>query len=244
MSERLFQRLRKSLTTAFAVAAGNLVCAAPLTARITKIVVDEKISPAFCKGAACAAYGDAGQYEQIAGRAFGRARSRRSAQQTRSDIALGKTPGRQGPLRRYVSSSPSPLTWPKSSGLMWHDVPDPRPLARRTTPMERGFGDVGLASALAGRQRQHARRTFRHRRTRHDERRRAITSYRCPVAKNSDGSPVTGPVMGRIANRSGPGAQPLIIQTNPLPYMPASLDTSKATLVHTRSRIDGRCRHR
>ena len=37
--------------------------------------------------------------------------------------------------------------------------------------------------------------------------------------------------MGRIVNRSGPGAQPLIIQTNPLPYMPASLDTSKATLV-------------
>jgi hypothetical protein len=52
-----------------------------------------------------------------------------------------------------------------------------------------------------------------------------------PVAKNPDGSPVTGPVMGRIVNRSGPDAQPLIIQTNPLPYMPASLDTSKATLV-------------
>jgi hypothetical protein len=54
MSERTFERIRKSLTTALAVAAAILVCAAPLCARITKIVIDEKISPAFCKGAACA----------------------------------------------------------------------------------------------------------------------------------------------------------------------------------------------
>ncbi|HSQ03582.1 MAG TPA: alpha/beta hydrolase domain-containing protein [Burkholderiales bacterium] len=32
-------------------------------------------------------------------------------------------------------------------------------------------------------------------------------------------------------NRSGPQAQPLIVQTNPVPYLPASLDTSKATLI-------------
>ena len=65
------KRIRKSLTTALAVAAGILVCAAPLHARVTKIVIDEKISPAFCKGASCASYGDAGQYEQLSGRAFG-----------------------------------------------------------------------------------------------------------------------------------------------------------------------------
>ena len=29
----------------------------------------------------------------------------------------------------------------------------------------------------------------------------------------------------------GPAAQPLIVQTNPVPYLPATLDTSKATLV-------------
>jgi hypothetical protein len=53
------------------VIAGMLMCSAPLQARITKIVIDETVSPAFCKGAACASFGDAGQYEQVAGRAFG-----------------------------------------------------------------------------------------------------------------------------------------------------------------------------
>ena len=46
-----------------------------------------------------------------------------------------------------------------------------------------------------------------------------------------DGSPVTGQVFGRIVNRSGPDSQPLLVQTNPVPYKPASLDTTKSRLV-------------
>ena len=38
-------------------------------------------------------------------------------------------------------------------------------------------------------------------------------------------------MLGRIINRSGAGAQPLIVQTNPVPYLPASMDTAQATLV-------------
>jgi hypothetical protein len=38
-------------------------------------------------------------------------------------------------------------------------------------------------------------------------------------------------VLGRIVNRSGPGSQPLIVQTNPVPYLPVSLDTTKSRLV-------------
>ena len=132
MSERLFERLRQSLTTAFAVAAGILVCAAPLTARITKIVIDEKISPAFCKGAACAAYGDAGQYEQIAGRAFGELDPGDPLNKIIQDIALGKEP--DGKVR-YVASFviTKPVDMSKASGLMWHDVPNRgRPLTITT----------------------------------------------------------------------------------------------------------------
>jgi hypothetical protein len=95
--------------------------------------------------------------------------------------------------------------------------------------LERGFGDVGLASAWQG---DNASMSA--------ELGTAVRPtmnvggnhwLQVPVAKNPDGSPVTGAVLGRIVNRSGPGAQPLIVQTNPLPYLPASLDTSKATLV-------------
>jgi hypothetical protein len=52
-----------------------------------------------------------------------------------------------------------------------------------------------------------------------------------PIARNADGSPVTGQVFGRIVNRGGPGSQPLIVQTNPVPYKPVSLDTRQARLV-------------
>ena len=52
-----------------------------------------------------------------------------------------------------------------------------------------------------------------------------------PVARQSDGSPVTGLVFGRIVNRSGVDSQPLRVQTNPVPYKPATLDTTKARLV-------------
>ena len=43
----------------------------PAQARVTKIVIDQNVSPAFCKDKVCNSYGAAGQYEQISGRAFG-----------------------------------------------------------------------------------------------------------------------------------------------------------------------------
>lgn len=112
MSKRISERMRKSVTAGFAVVAGILVYSAPLHARITKIVVDEKISPAFCKGASCASYGDAGQYEQIAGRVFGELDPGDPLNKIIQDIGLGKDP--DGKVR-YVatSSSPSRWTWQK-----------------------------------------------------------------------------------------------------------------------------------
>ncbi|HEV7800294.1 MAG TPA: hypothetical protein VGP15_04380, partial [Burkholderiales bacterium] len=77
------------LCKALAVAAGVLICSAPSYARITKIVIDEKV-PAFCKGAACTSYGEAGQYEQIAGRAFGELDPSDPRNKLIQDIELGK----------------------------------------------------------------------------------------------------------------------------------------------------------
>ena len=219
--------MRKSVAAGFAVVAGILVCSTPLHARITKIVVDEKISPAFCKGASCASYGDAGQYEQIAGRAFGELDPGDPLNKIIQDIGLGKDP--DGKVR-YVATFvvTKPVDMAKASGLMWHDVPNRgRPLT--ISNMERSFGDVGLASAWQGD--NASMRAGLGTAVRPTMNAEGNHWLQVPVAKNPDGSPVTGPVMGRIVNRSGPDAQPLIIQTNPLPYMPASLDTSKATLV-------------
>ena len=227
MSKKISERMRNSVAAGFAVVTGILVCSAPLHARITKIVVDEKISPAFCKGAACASYGDAGQYEQIAGRAFGELDPSDPLNKIIQDIELGKDA--DGKVR-YVAT----FVDHQADGHGESERPDVarRAQSRQTahlSDMERGFGDVGLASAWQGdNASMSAGLGTAVRPTMNADGNHWL---QVPVAQNPDGSPVTGPVLGRIVNRSGPDAQPLIVQTNPVPYMPASLDTSKATLV-------------
>ena len=111
---------------------------------------------------------------------------------------------------------------------MWHDVPNRgRPLT--ISNMERGFGDVGLASAWQGD--NASMRAELGTAVRPTMNAGGNHWLQVPVAKNPDGSPITGPVMGRIVNRSGPGRAAVDHTDQPLPYMPASLDTSKATLV-------------
>src|SRR6266850_6757082 len=52
-----------------------------------------------------------------------------------------------------------------------------------------------------------------------------------PRAKNPDGSSITGPLVIRILGQSGTTAALIIPRATPLPYPPATLDTTKATLV-------------
>jgi hypothetical protein len=60
-----------------------------------------------------------------------------------------------------------------------------------------------------------------------------------PVAKNADGSPVTGPVLARIKNTSG-NTSPLMVYQHAVPYLPLTLDTKEATLTTRVSEaIDG-----
>ena len=199
----------------------------PAQARVTKIVIDQNVSPAFCKDKVCNSYGAAGQYEQISGRAFGELDPADPSNKLIQDIALVKDP--DGKVR-YVASFvlTKPIDMSKASGMLWHDVPNRgRPVILDSA--ERRFGDIGLASAWQG---DNAGMNA----TLGTTVRATMTAganhwLQVPVAKNSDGSAVTGPVFARIVNRSGVNAQPLIVQTNPLPYMPADLDTRKATLV-------------
>jgi hypothetical protein len=56
-----------------------------------------------------------------------------------------------------------------------------------------------------------------------------------PVARNRDGSSITGPLIVRFTNVRGSTAPLLIPRNQPSPYPPASLDTSKATLLSATS---------
>jgi hypothetical protein len=203
------------------------LCSAPASARITKIVIDQTTSPAFCKAQACASFGDAGQYEQVAGRAFGELDPADARNRIIQDIALGKdADGKVRYVATFVITKPIDMS--KASGLMWHDVPNRgRPLLLDAS--ERAFGDIGLASAWQGDNAGMSETLGTA--VRETMGVGANHWLKLPVARNADGSPVTGPVLARIINRSGAAAQPLIVQTNPVPYMPATLDTAKATLV-------------
>ena len=62
-----------------------------------------------------------------------------------------------------------------------------------------------------------------------------------PRAKNPDGSSITGPLVIRILDQSGTTAALMIPRATPSPYPPATLDTTKATLVSAVSEsADGR----
>jgi hypothetical protein len=120
-----------------------------------------------------------------------------------------------------------PVDLAKSSHLMWHDVPN---RAGRITinPIERGLGDIGLSSGWQG-----------------DSSGGTAPGPNndyvvVPIAKNPDGSAITGRVMARIMNASGKASRPMIIHSNPMPYRPASLDTKEATLTtHASETING-----
>ncbi|MDB5808046.1 MAG: hypothetical protein JWN94_168 [Betaproteobacteria bacterium] len=220
-------RIKFGASLAIAISLALLALSAPSHARITKIVIDEKISPAFCKGGTCPSFGGAGQYEQISGRAFGELDPGDPLNSIIQDIALGKdADGKVRYVTSFVITKPVDMT--KASGLLWHDVPNRgRPLL--LAPMERGFGDVGLTSGWQGD--NASMRPGLGTAVRPTMTANGNHWLQLPVAKNPDGSPVTGQIMGRIINRAGIAAQPLIVQTNPLPYLPASLDTAQAKLV-------------
>ena len=105
---------------------------------------------------------------------------------------------------------------------MWHDVPN-RGRVYPFAPQERAFGDIELASAWQGD--NMGATTVRPKASV-----AGMQFLQVPVARQVDGSHVTGQVLGRIVNRSGLGSQPLMVQTNPVPYKPMSLETTKAKL--------------
>ncbi|MEO7642437.1 MAG: alpha/beta hydrolase domain-containing protein, partial [Ramlibacter sp.] len=187
----------------------------PAQARVTRIVIDDRVTlPAAASGGI--------EFEQLAGRAFGELDPKLPGNALIQDIELGKDA--DGKLR-YVATFvlTKPVDLKRASGLLWHEVPN-RGNRRPNVVHERALGDIDLTSAWQG---DNAGATSV-RETGAVERPHWL---KLPVARNADGSPVTGEVFGRIVNRSGAGSQPLIVQTNPVPYKPVSLDTRQSRLV-------------
>src|SRR5499427_6274152 len=152
-------------------------------ARVTRIVIDTKTSPAF----GGASFGTAGQYETLAGRVFGELDPNDPHNTIINDINLA--PRNVNGKVEYVASFflVKPIDMSRSSHLMWQDVPN-RGGRLTIVAAERNYGDVGLSSGWQG---DNSGNTAPSEKSDY-----AIV----PIAKNPDGSPITGLVMGRIVN--------------------------------------------
>ena len=205
---------------ALALSSALAAWAPPTQARVTRIVIDDVQPLAPAPGQTMA-------YEQLSGRAFGELDPRDRKNGLIQDIELGKSAdGKVHYTASFVITRPVNLAG--VSGMLWHDVPN-RGSPTTIGVAERNFGDIGLASAWQGDNAAiNASNGTAVRPTMLVGGRHFL---QVPVAKNADGSTVTGGVFGRIVNRSGPASQPLVVQTNPVPYLPMTLNTAHARLV-------------
>jgi len=193
-------------------------------AGVTRIVIDTVTSPAFDGES----YGDVGQYETIEGRAYGELdpSDLRNAIITDIELASRNANGNVEYMATFFLVKPIDMS--RSSGLLWQYVPN-RGGRITLSPERRLDGDVGLSSGWQGDNRG---------RTAHDNPGRDIAVV--PIAKNPDGSAITGQVLGRIINAEGPASSSIFVHSNPMPYYPATLDTSTASLTIIESEtIDG-----
>src|SRR5262245_33876079 len=210
---------------AAAIAFASLVAwAPPGEARVTRIVIGSTVDPD--PGLTAGAPFD---IKRVTGRAFGELDPNDRHNAIIQDIQLAPKNANgmveyQATFQLILPSNPANL-----SGFMWHDVPN-RGGRVTIVAAERNAGDVGLSSGWQG---DNSGATAQNLTTN--------DFVVVPVATHADGSPITGTVLGRIVNRSGPGSQPILVQNNPLPYKPASLDTTLATLTtHTHETVDGK----
>ncbi len=214
--------VRKVLALVILLAA---VFAVPASARVVRFVIDTKTSPAF-NGST---FGNAGQYETLAGRAFGELDPNDPLNSIIQDIQLA--PRNANGMVEYTATFfiVKPIDMSKASGLLWHDVPN---RGGRVTIVddEKAFGDVGISSGWQGDNQGGTDQT----RTNNDW-------VQVPVAVNPDGSPITGTVLARIINpATGLNSAALFVQANPFPYKPATLDTTQATLTeHLHETMNG-----
>lgn len=202
---------------AFALVAALTLLAASLHAGITRIVVEQRESPAF-NGKVL---GKAGQYETLSGHFYGELDPKDAHNALITDIQ--KAPRN---VRGHVEYSGTfaiskPVDMSRSSGVLIYSVPN------RGNGGPAGSND-GHISVVSGWQGDIAPRE-------------GLQTISVPVARNPDGTPITGPVIERFINMP-PGTTTLNIATEryvALTYQrPLTLDTTKASLTVRTSQTD------
>ena len=189
-----------------------------MQARVTRIIIDSTTAAGSIAGIA---------YESVRGRALGELSGSDPHNTVITDLALGLDA--DGKLRYETTFTlTKPVNLAQASGLLWHDVPN-RGGAISPAGVGLGDGDMLLAS---GWQADNTGASGGGSSTAIPANRATGSNHwvAVPMARNPDGSLVTGSMLGRIVNRSGLNSAALNVMGNPIPYLPATLDTSQATL--------------
>ena len=189
--------------------AALLIVAFSLDARVTRIVVERRESPAY----AARSFGKAGQYETLAGRFYGELDPKDPGNAIVNDIQLAPRNARGMVEYSGTFMLAKPIDMSKASGVLSYLVPN----RGNGAPVPSETGDVSLVSGWQGDllPRPNAQ------------------TIAVPVAKNRDGSPITGPVIERLIDLP-PNANTVDLRATSyvgLTYQrPLTLDTAKASL--------------
>jgi hypothetical protein len=192
----------------FGIALALLASATVLEARVTRIVVEKRESPAY-NGKV---FGKAGQYELLTGHFTGELDPKDPHNAIITDINLAQRNAHG--LVEYTGTFAiaKPIDMSKASGVLLYSVAN----RGRGNPEPTNDGHVSVVSGWQGDVA-----------ARDDNQTIAV-----PIAKNADGSPVTGPITAEFIDPpAGSHTFALASAVSAIEYqLPLALDTSKATL--------------
>src|SRR5215472_4775664 len=194
----------------------GLLGAGTVSARVVRIAVEKKESPAYKNRS----FGKAGQYEILMGHFFGEIDPNDPVNLIINDIRLAPRNARGMVEYSATFEIAKPIDMSKASGLLLYTVVNRGNGCPQKIPEVNcehnvyayNEGHIGVASGWQG-----------------DLRPRPDTqTLASPVAKNPDGSSITGPVIARLSNMP---ANAKTVALNNLTYQrPINLDTTKALL--------------
>ncbi len=182
--------------------------ASTLEARVTKFSIEHRESPAYSGKN----FGKAGQYELLTGHFTGELDPHDPHNQVINDIQLAVRNAHGMVEYTGTFAIAKPIDMSKASGVLKYSVPN----RGGGAPQPDGDGHVSVVSGWQG----------------DLVPRDNLQTITVPLAKNPDGSSITGPIAARFIDLpNGITTVPLSLATSAIVYqLPASLDTSKAKL--------------
>src|ERR1019366_6479229 len=181
--------ISRTVFTAAILSSALLSCAA-LHARVTRVVIEQRESPAY-KGQA---FGKAGQYETLSGRFYGELDPKDPHNAIITDIQLAPRNARGMVEYSATFAISKPVDMSHASSVLFYNVPN----RGNGAPTPSADGHVSVVSGWQG----------------DVIKRPGLQTITAPAAKNPAGSPLTGPGFARYLNMAG-GATTLDIGSAP-----------------------------